>query len=465
MRRLVEGRAVRHLHAAHLGEKALHAREDAVREHLDERRLVRHEARLRAPAPVGVRERRIALGLRLLARPVVHVDRVEERREEERLVVRLERLRERAQRGDEVELVDGEERVRIARAQDVRDVAALAQRKHRAVRRREGRGVADHRLDRIDRVAEEVVRLLVELPGSCPPATRVRRLEVEEPREAAEVRVEREPVDARYLLEERVRAAHEPRDGRRHQLAQAVVAHREQRLIENDVQEERHDVRVPEHLAVIELRRPRGAHEAADERGDNRKVPAQAPFVAIDPNRPLGHALSRNGAVLYRQRRPSQPLTDQAGRERVARARNLTAYRARTHCAVREKPSISSRTSKPSSSGLLRCPPRLRDRSPLHQKSALSACGIGWRFLIEVIVHVLGANRLRHRHLVLAPCLFKRERPVERIGIFHRYDRGQRPAVLADREPLDDVEFLCVRRTEGIDVVILAACEPDRVDH
>ena len=85
--------------------------------------------------------------------------------------------------------------------------------------------------------------------------------------------------------------------------------------------------------------------------------------------------------------------------------------------------------------------------------------------LIEVIVHVLGANRLRHRHLVLAPCLFKCERPVECVGIFHRYDRGQRPAVRADREPLDDVEFLRVRRPEGIDVVVLADCEPDRVDH
>ena len=85
--------------------------------------------------------------------------------------------------------------------------------------------------------------------------------------------------------------------------------------------------------------------------------------------------------------------------------------------------------------------------------------------LVEVIVHVLGADRLRHRRLVLPPCLFKCERPVERVGIFHRYDRGQRPAVLADREPLDDVEFLCVRRTEGIDLVILAAREPDRVDH
>ena len=77
--------------------------------------------------------------------------------------------------------------------------------------------------------------------------------------------------------------------------------------------------------------------------------------------------------------------------------------------------------------------------------------------LIEVIVHVLGANPLRHRQLVLAPCLFKYERPVERVGIFRRYDRGQRPSVLADREPLDDVEFLCVRRTEGIDLVILTA--------
>jgi hypothetical protein len=31
------------------------------------------------------------------------------------------------------------------------------------------------------------------------------------------------------------------------------------------------------------------------------------------------------------------------------------------------------------SSGLLRCPPP----SPLHQKSGLSACGIGWRFSLK----------------------------------------------------------------------------------
>ena len=104
---------------------------------------------------------------------------------------------------------------------------------------------------------------------------------------------------------------------------------------------------------------------------------------------------------------------------------------------------------------------------PLASASEIRFVGLRNRMeiLIEVIGHVLGAYRLRHRHLVLAPCLFKCERPVERVGILHRYDRGQRPAVLADREPLDDVEFLCVRRTEGIDVVILAACEPDRVDH
>src|SRR5258708_6449537 len=49
--------------------------------------------------------------------------------------------------------------------------------------------------------------------------------------------------------------------------------------------------------------------------------------------------------------------------------------------------------------------------------------------------------------------------------VFHRYDRGQSPTVLADRQPLDDVEFLGVRRAEGIDVVKLAGREPDRIDH
>src|SRR5215467_14028357 len=86
--------------------------------------------------------------------------------------------------------------------------------------------------------------------------------------------------------------------------------------------------------------------------------------------------------------------------------------------------------------------------------------------LIEIIhPGALGANHLYHRHLVLAPGLFKCERPVERVGIFDRYDRGQSPTVLADCEPLDDVEFLGVRRAEGIDVVILAGREPNRIDH
>src|SRR5262249_953190 len=110
-------------------------------------------------------------------------------------------------------------------------------------------------------------------------------------------------------------------------------------------------------------------------------------------------------------------------------------------------------------------PPRLLGRSP--RRSEIRFVGLRNRMeiLIEVIRLILRANYLHHRRLVLAPCLFKCERPVERVGIFHRYDRGQRPAVLADREPLDDVEFLGVRRAERIDVVILAACEPDRIDH
>src|SRR3984893_3798569 len=95
---------------------------------------------------------------------------------------------------------------------------------------------------------------------------------------------------------------------------------------------------------------------------------------------------------------------------------------------------------------------------------------VGLRNRAEIMIEViypggLGANHLPHRHLVLAPGLFECERPVERVWIFHRYDRGQSPSVPADREPLDDVELLGVRRAEGIDVVILAAREPDRIDH
>jgi hypothetical protein len=86
-------------------------------------------------------------------------------------------------------------------------------------------------------------------------------------------------------------------------------------------------------------------------------------------------------------------------------------------------------------------------------------------FLIEVILDILCANHLCHRRLVPAPRLFECERPVERVRVFHRYDRGQSPSVLADREPLDNVEFLGVRRAEGIDVVIPAAREPDCINH
>src|SRR5436190_9399389 len=85
--------------------------------------------------------------------------------------------------------------------------------------------------------------------------------------------------------------------------------------------------------------------------------------------------------------------------------------------------------------------------------------------LIEMIRDILCANHLCHRRLVPAPCLFECERPVERVRVFHCYDRGQSPSVLTDREPLDNVEFLGVRRAEGIDVVILAAREPYRINH
>ena len=74
------------------------------------------------------------------------------------------------------------------------------------------------------------------------------------------------------------------------------------------------------------------------------------------------------------------------------------------------------------------------------------------KILIEVILPAaLSANHLCHRRLILAPCLFKRERPVERVRIFHPCDRGQSPAVQANREPLDDVEFLvCGVRKESM---------------
>src|SRR6185436_19575044 len=85
--------------------------------------------------------------------------------------------------------------------------------------------------------------------------------------------------------------------------------------------------------------------------------------------------------------------------------------------------------------------------------------------LIEMIREILCANPLSRIRLVPTPCLFECERTVERVRVFHGYDRGQSLGVLTDREPLDNVEFLGVRRAEGIDVVILAAREPDRINH
>src|SRR2546429_9280997 len=85
--------------------------------------------------------------------------------------------------------------------------------------------------------------------------------------------------------------------------------------------------------------------------------------------------------------------------------------------------------------------------------------------LIEMIRDILCANPLSHLRLVPAPCLFECERPVERVRVFHCYGRGQSPGVLTYREPLDNVQFLGVRRAEGIDVVILAAREHYRINH
>jgi hypothetical protein len=97
--------------------------------------------------------------------------------------------------------------------------------------------------------------------------------------------------------------------------------------------------------------------------------------------------------------------------------------------------------------------PKLR---PLAAGSEIRFVGLRNRieFLIrEVLRLILGANHLR---LILAVCLFKCKRRVERLGIFHTCDRGRSPAVLADGKLPDNVEFIGVRRTEGIDVAILA---------
>src|SRR5262245_26749290 len=59
------------------------------------------------------------------------------------------------------------------------------------------------------------------------------------------------------------------------------------------------------------------------------------------------------------------------------------------------------------------------------------------KIVIEMIRDILCANPLSHLRLVPTPCLFECERPVERVRVFHCYDRGQSPSVLTDREPLD----------------------------
>ena len=69
-------------------------------------------------------------------------------------------------------------------------------------------------------------------------------------------------------------------------------------------------------------------------------------------------------------------------------------------------------------------------------------------FVEVILAAILGANPLHHGHVVLAPGLLERERPVERVRIVQRYVCGQSSAVLADRELLHDMELLSMGRAE-----------------
>ncbi|MNC93298.1 hypothetical protein D3C83_98930 [compost metagenome] len=68
---------------------------------------------------------------------------------------------------------------------------------------------------------------------------------------------------------------------------------------------------------------------------------------------------------------------------------------------------------------------------------------------------VLGADILLDRRIVPAPHLLQRQRPVERVRVVHRHDRGHALPVRRDGEALDDMQLLAVRRAEGIDVAVL----------
>src|SRR5207245_7757430 len=98
---------------------------------------------------------------------------------------------------------------------------------------------------------------------------------------------------------------------------------------------------------------------------------------------------------------------------------NLTAYRARTHTLPFEKAIDlveDLETQHMLQLGLAQM--SASAARPLASASEIRFVGLRNRMeiLIEVIVHVLGANHLCHRHLVLAPCLCMFWRPGDRVG-------------------------------------------------
>ena len=114
---------------------------------------------------------------------------------------------------------------------------AVAQLDHGAVRVRERRGGARHRLRGVDEALDEVVRLQ---RRGVHVARRpvVRRLEVEEPRDARHGRLRVEADDPGLRLQEGVRPADDVRDGRVHQREQARVADVELRPVEHHVEQQ-----------------------------------------------------------------------------------------------------------------------------------------------------------------------------------------------------------------------------------
>jgi len=72
------------------------------------------------------------------------------------------------------------------------------------------------------------------------------------------------------------------------------------------------------------------------------------------------------------------------------------------------------------------------------------------KIVIEMIRDILCANPLSHLHLVPTPCLFECERPVERVRVFHCYDRGQSPISRRRTDRLESAETISASPPKSI---------------